>query len=175
MEWGKYTQEQAQRGGRASVEVRTQNHVHMKTEAWAKTAEASGLGALVLVLGVLKATIWATPADRILTPTTTQSNEPPRTRKYTRPRAASKRNAQSRRSSTSTPGAGATQEQRRCVQTAVGQVPSADCLIGNLGGSNLARGTPARGTGGGRPSGTDMDRAFASIIRWLRDLSIDAR
>jgi hypothetical protein len=32
-------------GGRASVEVRSQNHVHMKAEAWAKTAEASGLGA----------------------------------------------------------------------------------------------------------------------------------
>jgi hypothetical protein len=32
-------------GGPASGEVRSQNHVHMKTEAWAKTAEASGLGA----------------------------------------------------------------------------------------------------------------------------------
>jgi hypothetical protein len=32
-------------GGPASGKVRSQNHVHMKTEARAKTAEASGLGA----------------------------------------------------------------------------------------------------------------------------------
>jgi hypothetical protein len=34
-------------GGPALVEVRSQNHVHMKTEAWAKTAEASGLGVIL--------------------------------------------------------------------------------------------------------------------------------